>query len=412
VNRQVVAADDLAEAVDGYARRVYPAVLEQHDADSVCSPLGVWMLLAACAAGAVGVPRRALERSLGCTAKAAGDMLARLMSHPPPALKAAIAVWVREIDATPEFRAWARDLRDEVETGGMPTQQQADDWASRRTLGLIEMFPLSVDALTRIVLASALATKVSWPVPFEVVAADPYLGQASPWRGRVERLLWDPHPARLTCLLDTRAAGVVAVHVAEAVEELEVISVSADPSITRARVLEAAHEAIGYVRDRPLGAAVHTLFELPLGRGHSWQIQEREVASWTAGERRERVEGAALPAWRLRGELDLKRSERFGCSAALTTMRALIGPQPDDRTEAKQSAVAAFSRFGFEAAAVTGIAVRASAQLPPTERGVERTATLCFDHPYVAVAIAADLPLFTAWIATPQEPESEPANQR
>jgi hypothetical protein len=61
---------------------------------------------------------------------------------------------------------------------------------------------------------------------------------------------------------------------------------------------------------------------------------------------------------------------------------------------------------------VTGIAVRASAQLPPTERGVERTATLCFDHPYVAVAIAADLPLFTAWIATPQEPESEPANQR
>jgi hypothetical protein len=36
----------VAELVDGYARRVHPAVLEQHGGRSVCSPLGVWLLQA------------------------------------------------------------------------------------------------------------------------------------------------------------------------------------------------------------------------------------------------------------------------------------------------------------------------------------------------------------------------------
>jgi hypothetical protein len=51
----------VGELVDGYARRVHPAVLEQHDGGSVSSPLGVWLLLAACATGAQEVDREALE---------------------------------------------------------------------------------------------------------------------------------------------------------------------------------------------------------------------------------------------------------------------------------------------------------------------------------------------------------------
>ena len=53
----------------------------------------------------------------------------------------------------------------------MPTQAEADAWAERETLGLIRNLPLKIDHLTRIVLASALATRVSWEVPFEVVPA-------------------------------------------------------------------------------------------------------------------------------------------------------------------------------------------------------------------------------------------------
>jgi len=55
----------LVDLVDAYARRVYPAVPTQHDAGSVSSPLGAWLLLAAVASESSGEDRRELERSLG-----------------------------------------------------------------------------------------------------------------------------------------------------------------------------------------------------------------------------------------------------------------------------------------------------------------------------------------------------------
>jgi hypothetical protein len=87
-----------------------------------------------------------------------------------------------------------------------------------------------------------------------------------------------------------------------------------------------------------------------------------------------------------------------------------------------QAAVASFTRYGFEAAAITAFAVRASALAPP-----QRTAILRFDHPYAAVAVAGKptppgitgpsrqpeaspftgLPLFSAWIHEPHEAELE-----
>jgi len=48
---------------------------------------------------------------------------------------------------------------------------------------------------------------------------------------------------------------------------------------------------------------------------------------------------------------------------------------------------------------------------PPPETGVERIATLRFDQPYAAVAIAGEgsrftgLALFAAWVEAPVEPE-------
>src|SRR5262249_4556606 len=91
---QVGTATRLVELVDAYFRRVYPAVLAQHDGASVSSPLGVWLLLAACATAAQGENRTALEDVLGCGAEEAGALLRAFMGSPPPALNAATAVWV------------------------------------------------------------------------------------------------------------------------------------------------------------------------------------------------------------------------------------------------------------------------------------------------------------------------------
>ena len=411
------AQERLVELVDVYARRVYPAVLEQHTSGSVCSPLGVWLLLAACLAGAGGLQRAELERAVGCSAEEARELLMAFLSEPPPALKAAIAVWVRVVDATHELAAWLENLPSAVESGFMPTQEQADEWADRHTLGLIKKFPIEVDDSLRIAFASALATKVSWKSPFELVAASEHVSESSPWRGIVDRLLWD-NVAVHASLAETSAAGVVAVHEAVAQEDLTVISVSADPSVDRVAVLEAAHEVAAHIAARAQLPRC-SLFALPLGDGHSWTITEREKPSWHPGEHSERIAGVSLPAWRLDGELDLKRSARFAAVPALEVLCQLIGSRPGDRTEAKQVAVASFTRYGFQAAALTAFAVRASVARIPPETGTERSAILRFDHPYAAVAISGQgnppsrdarfvgLPLFSAWIGTPIEAEDQ-----
>ncbi len=416
--------------VGAYARRVSASVLDQQRDGSVSSALGVWLLLAACASAAQGADRAALEEALGCSAEEASDLLSALMADPPPALHAAIALWVAVCDATDALSAWTRGLPDTVESGFMPSQAEADAWADRETAGLIRKFPVKIDKYTRVVLASALATKVKWEVPFDVMPAEGHLGRSSPWRGTVARLLWDSSPSGHAEIAQTDAAGVVAVHCAVAHDDLTVVSVSGAPDVDRASLLAAADEVASSVCTE-WGRGACSLFDLPLGAGHSWEISEHEVHVFVPEPHLERITGVALPAWRAEGELDLMRSPAFGTAPAIETLRELIGPRPNDETGAKQVAAATFGRYGFEAAAVTTFTAIASAARPPQGQAIERRAVLRFDHPYAAVAIAGrpagarqgtsrdspppvspftGLPLFSAWVHQPVEPEDDPSD--
>jgi hypothetical protein len=238
----------------------------------------------------------------------------------------------------------------------------------------------------------------------------------------VSRLLWDGQADGHAMIARTDAAGLVAVHCAVAREDLTVVSVSAAPETDRASVLAAGYEVAAEVCGG-WGTSACSLYDLPLGAGHSWDISEREVATFAPEPRLERLAGVALPAWGACGELDLTLSPAFGTAPALQTLRALIGPRPDDQCAATQAAVASFSRYGFEAAAVTALGIRRAALRAPGQRSVERSAVLRFDHPFAAVAVAgrggggappgertafAGLPLFSAWVTDPIEPEAQP----
>ncbi|HEX3426239.1 MAG TPA: serpin family protein [Acidimicrobiales bacterium] len=413
----------LAALVDGYSRRVCEAVLEQHPDSSVSSPLGIWLLLAACSTAATGQDLKQLEEVLGCSASDAALLLAEFLEAPPQALHSAIALWVRGSDHTSRLVDWSAGLPRQVERGPIPTQAVADAWADRNTMGLIKKFPIEITERTRLVLASALATKVTWQQAFEVVPADEHFRPSSPWAGRVRGALLDRTPVLPVRLAKTDAAGVVAVHFALANEELAVLSVAADGSLDRHLVLEAAYELARRCREDALEEATCSLFDLPVGAGHSWEITEEEVPAQRAGERSELIDYTVLPAWSLSGDLDLKRSNRFGTSPALSALLGLIGPHPaGDKTDAMQSAIASYTPTGFEAAAVTSFAIAAAAlHRQPQERGTRRRARILFDHPYASVALAgatADfkraraghaemfgLPLFSVWVAEPGEPE-------
>ena len=311
----------------------------------------------------------------------------------------------------------------------MPSQAEADAWADRKTLGLIRKFPMEIDEFTRIVLASALATKVKWEVPFDVVPAAEHCGVASPWNGAVSRLLWDGSADSRAMIARTDAAGVVAVHCAVAREDLTVVSVSGAPEVDRIAMLAGAYEVAATVCGE-WGKGACSLFDLPLGAGHSWEISEREVPVFVPEPRIERVAGAALPAWHVEGTLDLTRSSPLGRDRRSMLLRQTDRPPARRRVPGHPGRRRLLHAVRLRGR--SGDGARDSHGRPAPAAGArrsERTAVLRFDHPYAAVAIAGrpagvlrgmsvgspgpdspfpGLPLFAAWVHEPIEPEDQP----
>jgi hypothetical protein len=244
-------------------------------------------------------------------------------------------------------------------------------------------------------LATALATRVSWEEPFDVAPATG-LGPASAWAGRLTTVLRTPSGSgHEQYVAATARAGDVAVHTARARDGLLVTSVIADPGVPMDDVIAAAH-------DVAFGRAHHrSLFDLPLGETPLWRITE-EAAEVRHGREEDCV--AFLPAWSADSEHKLERAD-LGFPAAARAVATALG-LAELAYEAKQAAVARYTRVGFEAAAVTAMFELAMA--PSYEDGLRRSAELRFGHPYAVVAATFQpggpwhgLPVFSAWVAEP-----------
>ena len=375
---------DLPGAVRAYARRMHAAIGESHH---VASPLGAWLVLALAASAARGDEADRLGEVLGMPVGDAARAARALLDEPHPAVAAAAAAWSRA--AGGPAAEWLAGLPDAVERGPVPGQAEADEWARRNTFGLVEAFPLDLDRVWDCVLASALATRIAWAQPFETAASREF---RSAWRDRVRRVLTTPVRGHDCSIVAHPDAGDLAVHRAAA-DGLQVTSVIAESGVAATEVLDAAHEVA-------LDALPRTsLFDLPLGDGPSWTITESDGA---AG--REEV-AAVLPAWSATSRHELTRPE-FGFGPAAGVLRRLFcAPEWD----ARQTAVARFHRTGFEAAAVTALAVAVSLRVP--RRGRQRAALLRFDRPYAVVAHVDTrypapwrlLPVFSAWVTDPED---------
>lgn len=391
---------ELAGPVARYARILHGVIGDGHQ---VASPLGAWLLLALCGPASNGQARATLTAALGCDVDQAARMAAALLASPHPLVAAAAAVWSEPGRISDQ---WLSGLPGAVATGIVPSQAELDGWARRNTYGLIDRFPIQVDASVYLILATALATRVSWEYPFELAPASA-LGPASLWSQRLSQVLRTPaHVGHAQFIAATPEAGDVAVQVASAQGGLLVMSVVAAPDRPSAEVLATAyrlamtHAAGGQLEQR-------SLFDLPLGEGQLWSVLEETAVSGG----RERCT-AVLPAWSAQSTHDL-RAPDLGFTAAAA---AVAGPGP---WEAKQAAMARYSRIGFEAAAVTAVA-RASARAP--YRGPVRTAELRFGHPFAVVAVTVDehldaalgrvvrgpwhgVPVFSAWVTAPEDAE-------
>lgn len=408
----VVTQSDWVRALADYARRLHGVAGDRHH---VVSALGAWMVLALCGGLAETDPlaRRELGEVLGGDPVDAGAFAGRLLSQPHPLVASGAGLWVRADRDNAKVRQWRAGLPEQVDTGDLPSQEKLDRWAFERSLGLIKRFPLTRAPDDVCLLASALATKVSWGVPFEVVDA----GELGPsrWPGSLTRVLRTPHdPSHRQFLTDSDEVGPVAVHLAEARGGLLVGSVlAADSGAPSARVLAAAERIVTAEAQQPGQIGRLSLFELPLGAGPAWDIEEEPAGRATRFERAERFT-TIMPAWSADTGLDLAGSAELGYGVAATAIaRALALSEWSYR--ARQGAVAKYSAVGFEAAAITGFGVAAAARVARPE--VARRAVIRFRHPYAAVAATYSdprqpspavwngLPVFSAWVAEVENAE-------
>jgi hypothetical protein len=405
--------DQWASALGRYAERLHANAGQDHH---VVSAVGAWIVVALCTPLADGDARSELADALGTDPEAAASFALTLLADPHPLVPAGAGLWIRPAVETTRIKQWRGKLAEVVDTGDIPTQEKIDAWARERTLGMIERFPITLTPDDVCLLASALATRVSWEVPFDVVAAGE-LGPG-PWSTRLRRVLRPPKddPRHRQYLANTDRAGIVGVHLTGARGGLLVGSViAADPALPAGDVLAAAHQIVTAEARRPNSVNRLSLFDLALGDGPVWSISEEPVDTEAAEGREERVV-SVLPAWSAQTDLDLANEESLGFPAAAGAIAGALELR-DWSYRARQAATARYSAVGFEAAAVTGLFMTLS--MPAFRPGLRRVATVRFAHPFAVVAAAADdprvphtsqapgpwhgLPVFSAWVTEPTD---------
>ncbi|WP_406513376.1 proteinase inhibitor I4 serpin [Streptomyces sp. NBC_00161] len=363
---------------------------------TVLTAAGVWPLLAFLADGAGGPARAELAEALGIPAGSATAAARELLTGLAGVrgLQAATGLWTRA--DLPLYESWLTGLPDGARsalTGDEDTDRKAlDGWAADRTGGLIEQMPAPLNEDTRLVLASALALRLKWIQPFRTGCADLSEG---PWAGRSALALY-----RSTSLLDrVRVAHTPTgpVTLLEVVGDggVDVHLVLGEPDTDPGEVLAAGAAAV--TRAVPsTGASL-----LPEGNpGPGLRIG---TVRSTDREPRLQVETVAFDVG---ADHDLLAHARlFGLHTATDTRSGHfpgIGPEPLAIGSARQSAMARFHAEGFEAAAVTAVALAAGCALPRYRYRV-RQAEVTFHRPFgfLAVHRTSRLVLAAGWVAEP-----------
>lgn len=127
------------------------AAVAGYGADIV-SYLGLWLLLARLAPVTTGVHRARLAVVLGVSCEDACALAVDMLRAPHPTVAAALGAWSR-VPVTTAVPVTLDEL---------PDQAGLDLWASQHTRGLVERFPLQVNSLTALVLATALVLQPRW----------------------------------------------------------------------------------------------------------------------------------------------------------------------------------------------------------------------------------------------------------
>lgn len=336
------------------------------------SYLGLWLLLARFAPLATGAHRARLSEVLGAPCEDAAALAAGLLDAPHPTVVAALGAWSRA--------AVAATLP--VAFDELPDQAGLDRWASEHTRGLIERIPLQIDPLTELVLATALVLQPRWTAEL----------------GTDENglLVLDDG---LQTIVDTSAAGLVAVAKPFSEDGVDVVSVIAAPAVSPTDVWRAVDEVVAKLN---AGALWHG--QSPGGNpadGHAWTVREttETFIEWDApDDDDDYLWRSHLPRWE--AAVDSTLTAAPGVAELAASLRE-AAPELNGPVECVQAATAAYDENGFEAAAVTAVAMAMGA--PQFVKRTIHRVEVTFDRPHAVVAVARGgawegMPLFHCWV--------------
>ncbi|MEU1170471.1 serpin family protein [Streptomyces microflavus] len=339
----------------------------------VCSPAGLWLALAAVAAGARGGTARELRALLGTADREAASVVTAAARE--LALTGALGVATRVWSRVPVADAY-REALPGVRFDAMDPAA-ADAWVREATGGLIGRLPLEITDGTLLALVNVLALKARWEKPFDASRTRdlPFTDASGATR---------PVP---TMAKDVPLADVWAVDGAYVVE----LRCTGGPGGT------AEPGSAG----GPGGGGARVRFVLGEPGAGAGRVLPAGWADRAAGAppAADRVT-IALPRLTLRTRIAVTgQLPALGIRLATSDAADFSGlsPEPLTISDVVQEAVLKVAEEGVEAAAVTVVAMRAAGAAPPPQRVLH----LAFDRPFGIVVLPAhsDVPLFTAWQA-------------
>ncbi|WP_369022990.1 serpin family protein [Nocardia cyriacigeorgica] len=363
------------------------------DGDFVLSGAGLWPLLGLMASAAGGPARTELEAAVGMPGSTAHSMALRLMEamNDSVDLSAALGVWVNR--RLPLNDEWLSGLP--VGTVDLLTDQAAlDEWADQHTRGLIKKFPVQINDLTQLVLATALVARTTWQKPFHETTMTP---ESGPWQGSpVAALSRTTGNLRHAAILDGPHPVTRIVVQGTADVDIHLLQGPATP----AQVLATGVDA--------LAGAVEVRTELPVGTTGPGLTVREEISLKNRHQLRLR-----LPPFDVRSKHDLlepRLAALFGVTTAKTPGHWFpgISPAPLMIDKGAQDVLARFTKDGFEAAAVTAFTLAPRGMPPPPTEHRITVCTATFDRPFgfLAVHRPTGLVIVAGWIA------SRPAEHR
>ncbi|MFC6155235.1 serpin family protein [Kribbella jiaozuonensis] len=362
--------------------------------NTVVSGLGLWPLLALLATGADEPGRSELAAAAGVDAANGSTDAIRLIEaiEESADLHAALGVWVSEqLKLAESFDAVMPAPLVGMLTGNPSVDKpKLDAWAADHTDDLIREMPLELDPDVLLVLASALLLRTTWVRPFtEQVRHVPN----GPWTGSWHWL------ERVDSDLDAvRRYDDLTVVTVQGDADVDVLLGIGQPHTPRADVLTGLLNA-----DPAGGVSGRALIEL--GEPGDEIAPGVRIAQTTSARPDLRV---SLPSFSVEVEHDLMQSrELFGLTAVTSDPGdhghfSALSPTPLRVGQAKQKVLARFFATGFEAAAVTAMAMTRAAMITTKQRRLD----LALDRPFAFTAVLREsrLPIVAGWVETPTQP--------